>query len=319
MKILSRLESGRFASILILLAAVSAVLSLVTDESGLSVLFIGIAIIAIAVVLVAQISWIRKISSIVNNNILKINQRVSIVAAETKDAIEAGADSSRALTTGQLREELKTALEAHHESLIGSNANLEDVQGVQDFPKNRFAPDSIVASKIIRRPQAHTAGRQATDMALDGSSERNLERLLCRQPDIDSRIIVGILEQPLLNDLVGLGEVIEIVPYSVRNTPLVEASYLIIDEGALSNGCWAGALTTQRTDLLLELLDVVKNARGKGIITIVVQSSVPQHFTGTLRKNVDVLISEKAIVASDSQAHLLPICVALFNIVKAGR
>lgn len=177
--------------------------------------------------------------------------------------------------------------------------------------KNRYSPSLITSSSVIDRPNSHLAGRQAAELLTDESSRKKLQ-LLLESEGLEPLPSMAVISTDTFAGVISdLGEATRLIPGLSKDMIPVDASYFIIEEAAFNEGIWTGGLSTQRTDLQLELLATIQEVRKRGVIVVVVESVTPHHFTGTLRKNADVTIAKRINSAPGSQAELLPICIEL--------
>lgn len=153
-----------------------------------------------------------------------------------------------------------------------------------------YAPGTIRASSIERRPSAHVPGRDAARQEMDVTSERNLARLLSADDD-QMHIELAFVGSSLVRErLSSICSVTAVHPGMGSAALSSSTSYLIISLDDLDSTSWRGCLDASGTRLYDELQGVLANARGRGIAVVLHGSTVPSHFTAELERQAHVVV-----------------------------
>ena len=194
--------------------------------------------------------------------------------------------------------------------------------GEGKFGRSVFAPSAIPASRIIGRPEAHTAGRVAAAQTMESNSSEVLHALLNAGDGAWTRRIELIGSPEYAQALRSVAEVTRISAPHLLGNPSKDTSYLVIDEGQFERGIWAGMLSTQKTSNFLSLLDHISKAVESGAIVIVCPGQSSNHFTDELRQRATVVVSKDSSTwgwENDIHAPVLELLFTKQNFVTGER
>lgn len=174
-----------------------------------------------------------------------------------------------------------------------------------------FAPSTIPASRILGRPDAHTAGRLAAEQTMDSDSSEVLHALMSARSEMWARRIELIGSHDSAESLQNLASVERLASPHLLGKPLRGASYLVIEESQFERGLWSGLLSTQKTSSFLRLLDHMTKAKENGTVVIVCPSETSNHFSEELRQRATVVISKNSTTWSWDDDIYAPVFRAL--------
>ncbi|PAT13592.1 hypothetical protein CKJ83_01795 [Corynebacterium hadale] len=118
----------------------------------------------------------------------------------------------------------------------------------------------------------------------------------------------------------SLGEVCEVhkiaSPAALSPFP-EEASYLILEEHALTEGRWFGALSAQGTSMFHELHQAIIELKRTGSVVVVVVANAPAtHMTGSLRSSADLVITNRENEVATAAEEISPVLRAVREYLK---
>ena len=155
-----------------------------------------------------------------------------------------------------------------------------------------FAPETIRTAGVQGRPNLHSAGRDAARQESDGSSVRNLSRLLYATDAERKRDIAVIGAGSMAERLQGLGTVTRLTPGSALTGLPASPSYAVVDVTTLASSPWRGVLDASATQLFTELRSLLIDARKRGAVVVVHGRATPSHFSSSLEALAHVLVHD---------------------------
>lgn len=262
---------------------------------------------------------------------VRIDRRLTAAMQETKKTrIDASAVAYRTRDLrasleklSQIKRNIEILKKAADE--LKTSASLEAQETSSDFVVpgaaagiNPFNPSLIATySSQGQSGESVKAGRGAA-AKLDDPASSQKYRMLLEQPlrDTDERpIIAAIATQALRDDMSVFGNVVGLRPDSGLNTLPVAAAYLVVEDSAFESGPWFGADSAEGTELFLMLSEILKLAKSRGILTVMVaRSGVANHYTRELEHRHRIILrpqpnNDDGAVTYTTVVHSISDCV----------
>lgn len=297
------LESGRSLATLVMIVALLLIAAVLTSDLARAVLLIAAVLIG-ALVLVLSVSWARRVEAQRRQdyrNLMAVANDLSLL--RNMSGSIAKSRESQHFQEGQL-----TRLGSAVEALSQGGT---DVGGRMPEPLSYFAPSRISASKPVKKPNAHLAGRQAALQDTGAGSHEKLRELLYPASEM-TRVVAVLGSSELLNSLSDFCSIQKIdspVDLAMAGNDI---SCLIIEEAFLTRGRWFGSLSAQGTHLFQELHSQILKAQRQGdVLTAVVANAPSSHMTSVLRDTADVVLPKSSNQDSQGAEIANPVIKAI--------
>ncbi len=241
--------------------------------------FVGVLITGFAVMLHFRQNRIQNKVKI--DYLFKLNKVLSTIEFRTRPL------NNTVGSVFRIREDVSYLRENLNHTLETRNLDLS----ISQFPVSVFSPSAVSVSRQDK-PFKHQAGRNAAAQRSTEDSITKLQFLLNASEKQLTRKIVTISDPGLVSELKLCGDVIPLLPTIGINQLSADTSYLVIQETALISGPWTGVLDSQGTTRFLELIGLIKTAKNKGIVVVIVADCIPQHFTSALEEYGNVIVRD---------------------------
>lgn len=153
-----------------------------------------------------------------------------------------------------------------------------------------FGPETISAVAIQGRATAHVAGRNAARHENDGSSERNLTRIMQASDTERQREIALVGRGPLQDRLAPLGTITQLYPGTGTAGLPASLAYVIVDLPTIASSPWRGVLDASGSRLFTELHTLLTEARKRGAVILMHGQVPPSHFTASITSLAHVVV-----------------------------
>ena len=257
-------------------------------------------------------------------SLLTAHIRMRRVLAAFKRSLEAGKDElNRGIlrSVTQLEERFNREVSLIENSARAQNARLETFgqnlsQVTTGSYTSRFDPQAIAATEVKSKPTAQSAGRLAADQVMSGDPTEKLRAVMASGRDRHLRKIAMVGDGSTHEALSIVGEVTIISPGQLQSSLEAETSYLVIDEAAFGSGAWADADDAQQSGVMLRLLELIRDAREKGIVILLVSRCRAAHYSATLQELSDVVVEDGQSDLKWNDDVYLPVLSQLLNLTN---
>ncbi len=204
-------------------------------------------------------------------------------------------------------------------ALLTQNQNQNDNQNqdvaMRSEPQSIFAPNVITASRILAKPSAHVAGRNAALQSMSDDSYPKLERVLSAGDEERVRRVIWI--GPHRSGIRKWKGWASAFPYpgALVGSPDPEATYLVFNLRTTKFTPWEYVTSSQSYTQFEQIRKYINAAKANGTIVVVVEADVPSHFTASYEALGDIVWRPDSQLDSTSDFHSMPVFDYVTNII----
>lgn len=195
------------------------------------------------------------------------------------------------------------------------NQNQNQIVAMRSEPQSIFAPNVITASRILAKPSAHVAGRNAALQAMSDDSYPKLERVLSAKDEERVRRVIWIgPHRSGIRERKGWASVFP-HPGALVGSPDPEATYLVFNLRTTKFTPWEYVTSSQSYTQFEQIRNYINAAKTNGTIVVVVEADVPSHFTASYEAFGDIVWRPDSQLHSTSDFHSMPVFDYITNII----
>lgn len=204
-------------------------------------------------------------------------------------------------------------------ALLTQNQNQNDNQNqdvaTRSEPQSIFAPNVITASRILAKPSAHVAGRNAALQSMSDDSYPKLERVLSAEDEERVRRVIWIgPHRSGIRERKGWASAFP-YPGALVGSPDPEATYLVFNLRTTKFTPWEYVTSSQSYTQFEQIRNYINAAKANGTIVVVVEADVPSHFTASYEALGDIVWRPDSQLDSTSDFHSMPVFDYITNII----
>ena len=210
-------------------------------------------------------------------------------------------------------------------ALLTQNQNQDDNQNqnhsqnqdvaMRSEPQSIFAPNVITASRILAKPSAHVAGRNAALQSMSDDSYPKLERVLSAGDEERVRRVIWIgPHRSGIRERKGWASAFP-YPGALVGSPDPEATYLVFNLRTTKFTPWEYVTSSQSYTQFEQIRNYINAAKANGTIVVVVEADVPSHFTASYEALGDIVWRPDSQLDSTSDFHSMPVFDYITNII----
>lgn len=300
------LSSGRMLIASTLATATFAVLA-VFFSGWVRTLSVALALVGAALVVFGVIAFLKLEAGLARQE--RRNLAKSLTDYEA--AVNAAA---RKIWDRQAQPPLSAALLTQSQNQNQNQNQNQDV-AMRSEPQSIFAPNVITASRILAKPSAHVAGRNAALQSMSDDSYPKLERVLSARDEERVRRVIWIGPRH------GGGQErkgwASVFPYpgALVGSPDPEATYLVLNLRTTKFTPWEYVTSSQSYTQFEQIRKYINAAKANGTIVVVVEADVPSHFTASYEALGDIVWRPDSQLDSTSDFHSMPVFDYITNII----